>query len=86
VSRKKYSGENSRFFTGIDASSIENGSATSTDLYLHNEMCKLLHALLASSTWVRYGSGLKSFLDFENYMKKTFTWPVLTSCEHLPIC
>jgi hypothetical protein len=77
MGQKKYSaGENSRYFNGIGASAIIKGSAASSDTYLSNEMCKLLHASLASSTWSRYGSGLRSFLEFENYIKKTFTWPL----------
>jgi hypothetical protein len=63
-------------FDAINKSSVMNGSATSDAPFLRKEMCKLLHASLASSTWARYGSGVKSFVDFENYVQKTFTWPL----------
>jgi hypothetical protein len=60
----------------IQESNVVNDQVIGKAPYLQYEMCKLLHASLANSTWARYGSGWKAFLQFENYMSKKFTLPL----------
>jgi hypothetical protein len=75
--RRKYStGLGSKFMERIQESNVVSGHVIGKVPQLQHEMCKLLHASLASSTWARYGSGWKAFELFENYMSQKFTLPL----------
>jgi hypothetical protein len=60
----------------IMESNVVTGHIIEKAPQLRQEMCKLLHASLAASTWARYESGWRAFLAFENYMSKKFTLPL----------
>jgi hypothetical protein len=47
-----------------------------TDMFLTNVLLKLLSASLAKSTWDKYCSGWRAWLDFELTQDKCITWPV----------
>jgi hypothetical protein len=75
--RSKYStGFGSRFMDRIKESNIVTSQVMENVPQLKQEMCKLLHASLAASTWARYESGWRAFLLFESYMSKKFPLPL----------
>jgi hypothetical protein len=60
----------------IRESNVATGKVIGKVPHLQYEMCKLLHASLATSTWARYESGWRAFQQFENYMSQNFTLPL----------
>jgi hypothetical protein len=60
----------------IKESNIVTGQVIGKVPELQQEMCKLLHASLAATTWARYESGWKAFQLFENYMSQKFPLPL----------
>jgi hypothetical protein len=73
----KYStGAGSKYYEKLIKSGIASGPALSAVPELQKNMCKLMHASLAASTWARYESGWNAFLAFQKYSSKNYSLPL----------
>jgi hypothetical protein len=73
----KYStGMDSKYYERLMQSGIASGPLLNAVPVLQINMCKLVHASLASSTWARYDSGWNAFLAFEKYTSKNYSLPL----------
>jgi hypothetical protein len=73
----KYStGKDSVLFKYLMDSDVVGSSFGVNNKHLRGEMCKLLHASLASSTWARYESGWRAFVAFEEHAGPAKSWPL----------
>jgi hypothetical protein len=73
----KYStGVGSKYYERLIQSGIASGPALNAVPELQNNMCKLVHASLAASTWARYESGWNAFLAFEKYTSQNYNLPL----------
>jgi hypothetical protein len=52
------------------------GPPSSQDGHLHSSLKELLSLSLAGSTWNKYCSGWRAWLDFQSYVGETVTFPV----------
>jgi hypothetical protein len=71
----KYStGESSLLYSHLMDSALVQ--APGVDPALRRDMCKLIHASLAASTWARYESGWRAFLAYESHVGHPASWPL----------
>ena len=61
-------------------SNIPNVTSDSLKTIHNCEMVGLLTASIASSTWLKHGSALKSFKKFEIFSEQNFQWPLSKEC------